>query len=672
MSGPRNILDFRRPRGPLEVIIQDDAWRTHLAPDATIVRHYDPEIEAIVRYYLCRLERASKGKPLMSQSARRIRAKLVHLRNKIFGTQYLKITLDSIEVIYTLNVRLSQVVVLSIYFPVDPPNGGGHRSAPEFNGYHAEPVEDARGALRPMRAGGARFAAFIGGRLHALARAANIFSFAALTATYSAAGLAAAVVVGVALLLAYCVNGGGSKTEIEASRGSVHFLSLHHVGYGLRMNSEFAALRYFDTNDTYIVRPLDQLRLPDSGHAERTFYVDATNPPAQAFVRADRIADVLDPTTSWTARYGTLGILRNSDSLFVRALERTSAMTLDNPPFAVGLNYNIDWSSAPTAGAIRWTRLNANGSEWLGVGDDYDWSPSLSYYGDPAITWLHGTKSISHAQRQPELLAAFEAATANPGTGNGTPVAPREEYSLDRNSNASRLVRRPVAPTSSLATRTWVSGVGDDINPCSRTAPCKTFAGAISRTAAGGEIDVLDPGGYGGVTLYKSITIDGGGNRVAGVLFVSRAGIIAVPAGPASVTLRNLEIKGTGFATVAQARNLSAMAAVRLEADNAHCSTSDTAQEVGIYGAIALGATSCNSFGTSADYPSGAILSNYIPAAPTRELHAPDPVDSNAAIVSWDRTEFISGRLWVIGRSTGTTTSGPSADAVTDDHRGAL
>ncbi len=61
------------------------------------------------------------------------------------------------------------------------------------------------------------------------------------------------------------------------------------------------------------------------------------------------------------------------------------------------------------------------------------------------------------------------------------------------------------------ATRTWVSGVGDDVNPCSRTAPCKTFAGAISKTAAGGEINILDPGGYGAVTITKSITIDGVG-----------------------------------------------------------------------------------------------------------------------------------------------------------------
>src|SRR5499427_10974009 len=58
------------------------------------------------------------------------------------------------------------------------------------------------------------------------------------------------------------------------------------------------------------------------------------------------------------------------------------------------------------------------------------------------------------------------------------------------------------------ATRTWVSGVGDDANPCSRTAPCKTFAGAISKTAVNGIIDCLDPGGFGAVTIIKSITID--------------------------------------------------------------------------------------------------------------------------------------------------------------------
>ena len=64
-----------------------------------------------------------------------------------------------------------------------------------------------------------------------------------------------------------------------------------------------------------------------------------------------------------------------------------------------------------------------------------------------------------------------------------------------------------VMPAQAQATRTWVSGVGDDANPCSRTAPCKTFAGAISKTATGGEINCLDPGGFGGVTITKAIQI---------------------------------------------------------------------------------------------------------------------------------------------------------------------
>ena len=63
------------------------------------------------------------------------------------------------------------------------------------------------------------------------------------------------------------------------------------------------------------------------------------------------------------------------------------------------------------------------------------------------------------------------------------------------------------APAAAQATRTWVSGVGDDANPCSRTAPCKTFAGAISKTAAGGEINCLDPGGFGAVTITKAMSI---------------------------------------------------------------------------------------------------------------------------------------------------------------------
>ncbi len=94
------------------------------------------------------------------------------------------------------------------------------------------------------------------------------------------------------------------------------------------------------------------------------------------------------------------------------------------------------------------------------------------------------------------------------------------------------------------ASRTWVSGVGDDANPCSRTAPCKTFAGAISKTAAGGEIDALDPAGFGALTITKAITLDGGGGQVASVLVSGTNGIV-VQAGPSDVVIiRNLRING--------------------------------------------------------------------------------------------------------------------------------
>jgi len=100
------------------------------------------------------------------------------------------------------------------------------------------------------------------------------------------------------------------------------------------------------------------------------------------------------------------------------------------------------------------------------------------------------------------------------------------------------------------ATRTWVSGVGDDANPCSRTAPCKTFAGAISKTASCGEIDVLDPGGFGTVTITKSITIDGNGT-FASVLNSGVNGIVvaisATDGCAQTVIIRNLSINGASL-----------------------------------------------------------------------------------------------------------------------------
>ena len=99
------------------------------------------------------------------------------------------------------------------------------------------------------------------------------------------------------------------------------------------------------------------------------------------------------------------------------------------------------------------------------------------------------------------------------------------------------------APAHAQATRTWVSGVGDDANPCTRTAPCKTFAGAISKTAPAGEINVLDPGGFGAVTITKSITLRA--DHVEGGVLVAGTNGIVVAAGPNdTVVIEGLDIEG--------------------------------------------------------------------------------------------------------------------------------
>ena len=103
--------------------------------------------------------------------------------------------------------------------------------------------------------------------------------------------------------------------------------------------------------------------------------------------------------------------------------------------------------------------------------------------------------------------------------------------------------------THAQATRTWVSGVGDDANPCSRTAPCKTWAGAISKTAAGGEINALDDGGFGAVTIVKAITLDGGGH-MASILAAGTNGINVNAGANDTVTLRGLDINGAGTGLV--------------------------------------------------------------------------------------------------------------------------
>ena len=111
------------------------------------------------------------------------------------------------------------------------------------------------------------------------------------------------------------------------------------------------------------------------------------------------------------------------------------------------------------------------------------------------------------------------------------------------------------------ATRTWVSGVGDDVNPCSRTAPCKTYAGAISKTAAGGEINCLDPGGFGSVMITKSMTIDCTGTQ--GSIIGSGNNGFTINAASAVVRLRGLNLNGAS--TGLNGINILAASSVSIE-----------------------------------------------------------------------------------------------------------
>jgi hypothetical protein len=123
------------------------------------------------------------------------------------------------------------------------------------------------------------------------------------------------------------------------------------------------------------------------------------------------------------------------------------------------------------------------------------------------------------------------------------------------------------APASAQATRTWVSGTGDDVNPCSRTAPCKTFAGAISKTAAGGEINCLDPAGYGGVTTIKAMTFNCG--YTLGSILVQGGPAITVNAGVNDrVSIRGIQMQGVNQTTTAGTIGVRILAAAAVSIEN--------------------------------------------------------------------------------------------------------
>lgn len=122
-------------------------------------------------------------------------------------------------------------------------------------------------------------------------------------------------------------------------------------------------------------------------------------------------------------------------------------------------------------------------------------------------------------------------------------------------------------PAHAQASRTWVSGVGDDVNPCSRTAPCKTFAGAISKTAAFGEINCLDPGGFGAVTITKSITLNCS-SALGSVLVQGTNGIVINAAVTDKVTLRNIQVQGLNGSAAPGLNGIRILSAASVSIEN--------------------------------------------------------------------------------------------------------
>ena len=105
-----------------------------------------------------------------------------------------------------------------------------------------------------------------------------------------------------------------------------------------------------------------------------------------------------------------------------------------------------------------------------------------------------------------------------------------------------------LSPALAQAPRTWVSGTGDDNNPCSRTAPCKTFQGALdnNKTAAGGEINCLDPGDFGRVLITFSVTISCEAGTAGILAPTPNSGIYIAAATTDVISLRGLDIEGQG------------------------------------------------------------------------------------------------------------------------------
>jgi hypothetical protein len=198
---------------------------------------------------------------------------------------------------------------------------------------------------------------------------------------------------------------------------------------------------------------------------------------------------------------------------------------------ATGAADGFTYTAAPTVTAVSPNSgPNSGGTNVTITGTYLAGATAVSFGGTPA-TNVNVASATSITATSPAGSGVVNVTVTAAGGTSATGAADRFTYGP------------VVAPTG----RTFVSASGDDASPCRRDAPCLTFAAALKNTSAGGEIDVLDPGDFGPVTITESITIDGGGGSVAGVGVAPGTSGITINAGANDViTLRGLVFSGYG------------------------------------------------------------------------------------------------------------------------------
>lgn len=99
--------------------------------------------------------------------------------------------------------------------------------------------------------------------------------------------------------------------------------------------------------------------------------------------------------------------------------------------------------------------------------------------------------------------------------------------------------------THAQLARTYVSRVGNNLNPCTRTLPCRQINRGIDAVQPGGEVVVLDTANYQGFTVNKAVSITASPDASPAITVVSGNTAIVIDAGSSDVVnIRGITVNG--------------------------------------------------------------------------------------------------------------------------------